>query len=229
MNETQPQRAGSAEPASPAVEPVRRRTALWRALAGMAVALALACAIIAFEMSEELVSRITSYRHRIATLNKKVDRLKREAAVDEKRLADARQEIVSKDRIKSILLAPDLKKIKLTGTSAAGVATGSVSLSQKMRGAVLIARGLPLPLDGQVYDAWWILKTGPPAKAAEFVSALDGTATAYLDPPPQGSVASECAVTLEASPGGVQPTGDAKLKGKVSVGDERSALAAKRP
>jgi hypothetical protein len=191
----------------------------------MTAAVALACAIVAVEMSEELMSRINHYRHRIATLNKKVDRLKREAAVDEKRLAAAREEIVSKDRIKSILLAPDVKKIKLTGAKSADVASGTVSLSKKMAGAVLGARGLPTPIEGQVYDVWWILKAGPPAKAAEFVSALDGTANAYMDPPPQGSIAIECVVTLEPSEGGIQPTGDAKLKGK--VGDDRNATASK--
>ena len=226
MNETQPHRAVSEDAPSPAVESVPRRTALWRAIAGMTAAVALACAIVAVEMSEELVTRITSYRHRIATLNKKVDRLKREAAVDEKRLAAARQEIVSKDRIKSILLAPDVKKIKLTSANSTDLASGTVSLSKKMGGAVLVARGLPSPVDGEVYDAWWILRVGPPAKAAEFVSALDGTANAYVDPPPQGSIATECVVTLEPSEGGIEPTGATKLKGKIA--EERTSTVSKR-
>ena len=225
MDLSHPEDAAKVEPPSQTGEPVRRRTALWRAVAGMAAALALASAIVAVEMSEELVTRIRTYRYRIASLNKKVDRLKREAAADEKSLADAREEIATKDRIKAILLAPDLKKIRLIAPNSASVAAGNVSLSRKMSGAVLTAHGLPPPLEGEVYDAWWILKNAPPAKAAEFESALDGTASIYLDPPPQGSTAIECTITLEPSPGGIEPAGDVRLKGRIY--DERNAVTAR--
>jgi hypothetical protein len=186
----------------------------------MAVALALAAGIIVIDLSHELIERISHYRSRIASLNRSVNTLKREKDADEKRLADARIEIrerelmASRDRIKAIMLAPDRKTIKLVAATPEVLASGTVTISAKMGGGVLNARGLPAPPDGQVYDAWWMLKDAPPAKAAEFRSALDGSANGYLDPPPQGSATLSLSITLEASEGGIAPGGPVELSGK---------------
>ncbi len=201
-----PDQAGGASPMAPGREPAAlRRSGLWRAIAGMAVALAIAASIVAIDMSHELVARITNYRSRIASLNQRVDRLKRQAVTDEKRLAAARAEIKerklmqSKDRVKAILIAPDRRTFKLASPNSADLASATVSgtlsatltatltMSAKMGGAVLSARGLASPPDGQVYDAWWMLKDAPPAKAAEFRSAADGSVSEYLDLPPPGA------------------------------------------
>ena len=201
----------------------------------MAVALAIAAGIVAIDLSHELVSRIANYRSRIASLNKRVDRLKRQAVADEKRLANAREEIKerklmqSRDRMKAILIAPDRKTIKLAAPNPGEPATATVSISQKMGGAVLSARGLPSPPDGQVYDAWWMLKNAPPAKAAEFRSGIDGSVSEYLDPPPQSSAPISLSITMEPSEGGIAPSGPVKLQGKVPGGmvEERSGGAKK--
>jgi hypothetical protein len=202
----------------------------------MALALAIAAGIVAIDLSKELVSRITSYRSRIASLNKRVDRLKRQAVADEKRLADAREEIKqrklmeSKGRMKAILLAPDRKTIKLVAPNPGEPATATVSTSGKLRGAVLSARDLASPPDGQVYDAWWMLENAPPAKAAEFRSGIDGSVNEYLDPPPpQVSAPISLWITMEPSEGGIAPSGPVKLLGKVPIGtgEERSGGAKK--
>jgi len=207
-----------------------RRSGLWRAVAGMLAALSLAAVIVAIEMSHELISRVTHYRTRIATLNRRVDTLKEKARADEARLANAREEIkerklmASKDRVKAILIAPDRRTIKLAAPDPNGLASATVTISAKMGGAVLNARGLPSPPEGQVYDAWWMLKDAPPAKAAEFRSMIDGSASEYLDPPPQGSPPTLLSITIEPSEGGIAPTGPVKLQGKVpaGVGEERN-------
>ena len=211
-----------------------RRSGLWRALAGMAAALAIAAAIVAVDLSQELVSRVSNYRSKIATLNKKVDRLRRQAVTDEKRLADARAEIKqrklmqSKDRMKAILIAPDRRTIKLAPNPGAP-ASATVTISAKMGGAVLSAHGLAPPPEGQVLDAWWMLKDAPPAKAAEFRSAVDGSASEYLDSPPQGSAPTSLSITMEPSEGGIAPSGPVKLAGKIpaGVGEDRSGGARK--
>ena len=116
----------------------------------MAVALAIAAGIVAIDISHELVSRVANYRSRIASLNKRVDSLKRRAVVDEKRLADAREEIKerklmeSRDRMKAILIAPDRKTIKLAAPNRGEPASATVTISEKMGGAVLSAHGLLL-------------------------------------------------------------------------------------
>jgi hypothetical protein len=198
----------------------------------MAVALAIGAGIITIDLSAELVSRITSYRSRIVSLSKKVDRLKRQTVADEKRLADAREEIKqrklmeSRDRMKAILIAPDRKTIKLEPNHGE-LAAATVTISAKMGGAVLSARGLASPPEGQVYDAWWMLKNAPPAKAAEFRSGLDRSVSEYLDPPPQDPGPLSLSITMEPSAGGIAPSGPVKLLGKVpgGMGEERSGGA----
>jgi hypothetical protein len=225
--------ATAAEPSPQPSE--RRRSGLWRAVAGMAVALAIAATIITIDLSNELVHRVSNYRSRIASLNKKMDRLKRQAVTDEKRLADAREEIKerklmqSRDRMKAILIAPDRKTIKLAAPNPGEPATATVTISEKMGGAVLSAHGLPPPPEGQVYDGWWMLKNAPPAKAAEFRSGIDGSMSEYLDPPPQGSTPVQLSITMEPSEGGIAPGGPVKLQGKVpsGLGEERSGGAKK--
>lgn len=196
----------------------------------MAVALAIAAGIVAIDISHELVSRVANYRSRVASLNKRVDSLKRRAVVDEKRLADAREEIKerklmeSRDRMKAILIAPDRKTIKLAAPNRGEPASATVTISEKMGGAVLSAHGLSSPPEGQVYDAWWTLKNAPPAKAAEFRSAIDGSISEYLDPPPQGAAPILLSITMEPSEGGIAPSGPVKLQGKAAAvtAEERS-------
>ena len=236
MDQTHPDKTAVGSAALPEQTNETRRSGLWRAVAGMLAALALAAVIVAIEMSHELISRVTHYRTRIATLNRRVDTLKEKARADEQRLADAREEIkerklmASKDRIKAILIAPDRKTIKLAPADANGLASATATISAKMGGAVLNARGLPSPPEGQVYDAWWMLRDGPPAKAAEFRSMIDGSASEYLDPPPEGTPPTSLTITLEPSEGGIAPTGAVKLQGKVSggVAEERSGGVRKR-
>jgi len=236
MDQTHPDRAAVATPSGSQPQlSDRPRSGLWRAVAGMAIALAIAAAIITIDLSHELVERMAHYHSRIASLNRRVDTLRREAKADEKRLADAREEIKerklmeSRDRINAITLAPDRKTLKLASPIAADSAGATVIISAKMNGGVLTAHGLPAPPDGQVYDAWWMLKDAPPAKAAEFRSAGDGSASEYLDPPPQASTPTSLAITLEPSEGGMAPSGPMKLVGKalMGMGEERSGGAKK--
>ncbi|HVN29508.1 MAG TPA: anti-sigma factor [Candidatus Binataceae bacterium] len=236
MDHTHPEPAALAASASPEAPPSdSRRSALWRAVAGMAAALALAAAIVAVDLSHELVERITHYRSRIASLNRSVDALKRQRVADEKQLADAREEIrareftASRDRIKAIMLAPDRKTIRLLAASSDVPASGAATVSAKMDGGVLNVRGLPALRERQTYAAWWMLKDAPPAKAAEFRSTADGSASEYLDAPPRGAVPLSIAVTLEPTPGGATPGGSIKLRGKVPpvMGEEASGGAAK--
>jgi hypothetical protein len=206
-----------------------RRTAMWRAIAGMAATLALASGIVATDIFQGLLGRVTNYRHRIRSLSQKVDSLKRENSVDKEELQAARteiaSEIASKDRIKTVLLARDLKTFKLASPDMPGLTSGSVSISEKARGAVLSARGLPSLLKGQSYDAWWILKNAPLEKAAEFVSERDETASAFLDPPARGSAPIALEVTLEPMAGVLAPTGAVKLRGHIV--EERAGILKK--
>jgi hypothetical protein len=72
-----------------------------------------------------------------------------------------------------------------------------------------------------------MFKDAPPAKAAEFRSASDGSASEYLDPPPQGATPTSLDITLEPSEGGIAPSGPVKLSGKAPTLELRSGGARK--
>ena len=202
----------------------------------MALALALAVAIMLIDVSHDLVHRVSSYRSRIASLNKRVDSLKQKAAEDEKRLADARAEIrerklmQSRDRMKAILVSPDHRTLRLLPPGAGETPSATVTISERMGGGVLNVRGLGAPPDGQVYDVGWMLRDAPAAKAAEFRTMGDGAATQYLDLPPAGAIALAISITLEPSEGGIAPSGPLKLSGKASSleKEQRAGGARKR-
>lgn len=195
-----------------------RKAALWRAIAGMVAALALAFAIVVVEISQQLTERTTLYSQRISTLKQKVRELRHEAAIKEKQLAQARKEIASRHRLQRILLAPDLETIKLLPTVPGDTTSASVVMSRSVRGAVLNATGLAAPPQGNNYDVWWLMGgTSPPVKAAEFNTSESGTATVYFDLPPSGATVAACVVTLEPSKGVTKPSGSMKLKGRLTA------------
>ncbi len=199
----------------PRVEHHRRRAALWRAIAGMAGALILAALIVGYDISNEIVYSSSSYRARIAELKKKVRRLSDQAEDTEVRLAAARKELAARKKVDAILLASDTVTIALSPAAKGNSASGTVALSRKAGAGIFKGAGLNPPAGGQVYDLWWIIRKAPPAKAGEFRSQSDGSALAYLDLPPAGEQAVECEVTLEPSQGGIEPTGEVKLKGRI--------------
>jgi hypothetical protein len=156
---------------------------------------------------------------RIAATNETAEQSKRRAAPEEKSLRDAREQVQqrklmeeSKDRMMAVLVAPDQKTIQLASPNPGEIANGTVTISEKMRGAVMRLRALPAPPTGQVCDAWWMLKNAPPAKAAEFVSGIDQSL--YLDPPPKGSILISFSITMEPSRGATAPSGQVMLQGK---------------
>jgi hypothetical protein len=190
----------------------------------MAVTLAMAVGIVVIDLRHEFAS----YSSGIASVNEETDRLKRQAGEDEKRRADAREEVKrrklleSRDRMMAILIAPDRRTIKLSAPNPGEPATATLSISEKLGGAVLSARGLPSPPASQVYAAWWMLKNAPPTRAAEFVSSIDGSVSEYLDSLPQGSGPISFSITTEPSGGGVALRGPVKLQGKVTGSDPQT-------
>ena len=201
-----------------------RRRRLRRALAGMAICfsmgLAITIGIIANNHSRVLRRPATSDPPptRIAAINQTAERPKRQAPPGERSLRDARAQVEqqklmeeSKDRVMAVLIAPDHKTIQLTSPVPGEIANGTVTVSEKVEGAVLALRALPSPPAGQFCDAWWMLKNAPPAKAAEFVSGVDQSL--YIDPPPPGSVPISFSVTIEPSRGATAPSGPVMLQG----------------
>src|ERR1700730_4896529 len=97
-----------------------RRVGFWRALAGMALALALACAIVALETSSELTHRSASYHRRLVQLVARIKQMRGEMATADRRIAGMRNEAAVRERLGHILAAPDTRLIRLGAPRASG-------------------------------------------------------------------------------------------------------------
>ncbi|MGB6565178.1 MAG: hypothetical protein WBE69_21440, partial [Candidatus Binataceae bacterium] len=96
-------RAGDAEGA-----PHRRDSAaLWRALAGMAISLALACIIVMLELTGQVAHRADRMHRHAEALRSRVARLESEIAGERARIATAHRELAAAEELRAILRAPD--------------------------------------------------------------------------------------------------------------------------
>jgi hypothetical protein len=111
---TPPQPAGAAsEGATTDAARPREAAALWRALAGMVLSLALACVIVAFEFSTQATHRANRLRTRLKALTLKVHKLEAQIGAQRARLAAARRELGAAETLRAVLLAPDATTIRL--------------------------------------------------------------------------------------------------------------------
>ena len=203
-------------PSASAVSPYRL-VSFWRAIAGMAFAAAIACAIIAVESSFELSRRSDHYNHRLTYLASRVRQMRGEIASADRELASMRVEVAARDDLARVLAAPDAQLIKLAPPDRASSASGLVAISKKLDHAVLQVSGLPQPPRGSGYHLWLRAEKGEPLDAAEFqVDAQGGTIVTAQLPPREASVAAS-EVTVEPATGSSKPTGAIQLQGRAGA------------
>ncbi len=178
-----------------------RRVALWRAIAGMATALAVAALIVSAEFSATLVHRTSHLNHRIASLNTAVHQLRRQLNFAEKKTLNAEQKAKIDESLKRVLAAHDLRTIKLAAPRARGksdipsVATATVASSASENASFLQAGGLGAAPANHVYAVWWLGRHGHLTLASEFRPESDGKATVPMGVAPKSIEA--VMVTLE--------------------------------
>jgi hypothetical protein len=182
--------------------PTQRRLAFWRAVAGMGLAFALACAIVALEFGSELSHRSQHYRNRISSLSSRLKAMRGEVANADRELAEMRTAVVTRDELNRILAAPDARLIRLipaehehfTGTPSSAP-HGLIVMSRKLGRAVFEVAGLTPLAAGQRYTLWWMVEKHRAVKAAQFMTAGDGRATVAAAMPPEKTAIEECIVT----------------------------------
>jgi anti-sigma-K factor RskA len=172
-----------------------RRTAFWRALAGMGFALAIAAVIVAVEFSAALIHRTHWMSRRIAHLNVESRHLKSRIGIAEQKLAAMRAANARDGALKRILTAPDLRLVRLSPPAAghaepaqptaAGSAVIAISDSQKL--AVLQTDGLAPSPEGRVYRVWWMPRRGAAVAAGQFRAGAGGDVTVTVALPPKGA------------------------------------------
>ena len=225
------QRPGTGEAAP------RRRdaAALWRALAGMAISLALACLIVMLEFTGQAAYRADRMHRHAEALRSRVSRLETEVASERAGIATVQRELVAAEELRAILRAPDAGMLLLapparpgaTAARSAAVAPGAadasgagasrrpqamLSLAPREGRAVLIVAGLKPPANDTLFVLWWRASHGAPVRAAEFRTAADGSALVAAAVP-AGLDVTAAIVTVEHA-----AQGDAAKAGAAATG-----------
>lgn len=219
-------RSGTNHPAADgASSGARKSAALWRAVAGMAMSLALACVIVAAEFSSRAVHRANYLKRRVGTLSARVHRMEAELSAERARVASMRDRIAVADAERAVMLAPDLRIARLSPPAGSRLAGGkrrpsaTLALSRKEGRAVLRVEGLRPPGKTRVFALWLSPAHGGIVRAVEFRTAANGRAlvSARLPGHSDARDIAGAAVTIET--GGMHAASPSKavvLRGSLS-------------
>jgi hypothetical protein len=190
------------------------RVSFWRAVAGMAVAIALGCAALAMEALSELSSRNAGFHRRLEMLAARLSRLRAEATDAERQLVAIRAEQFARADVDRVLSAPDVTVLRLTPIAGSN-AHGLVAVSKQAGDAIIAVGGLSA-MAGHTGVMWWLLARAPAAKAAEFDPDADGRRWRAIQMPPHGAKIAGAIVTLEPRKSLGKPSGRILLKGMLT-------------
>jgi hypothetical protein len=203
-----------------------RRVGLWRALTGMAIALALASAMVALEMSSELLQRSSYYHHRLLRLTGHIHEMRGQIDTADRQIADMRDDAAARQDLPTILAASDVRLFRLN-PPAGGAGKGFVAMSRKVGNAVIEVTDLPQLNVEQNYTLWWISARRAPSRAADFRVAADGHATAAAKLPAPEDEVKAALVTVETDVSRATPAGSIKLRGVAAKPVAKSATKRK--
>ena len=188
-----------------------RRLALWRAIAGMAFAIALACAVVALENASQFLSSSTHYHHRLQFLSSRIERMQTDLANAQQQLSAMRAERDLRESMNRILQSPDAVVLHLGGDAGSHNSSGLVAFSKNAGKAVLEVAGLPAS-PGNWYVMWWLPAGKPPVKAAQFRTDSDGRAAVRVQMPPAHQPIAGSMITDEHDGSPNQPSSQIVLK-----------------
>jgi hypothetical protein len=218
-----------------ATAPHKREPAgLWRALAGMAISLALACVIVMLEFTSQAAHRADRLHRHAEVLLGRVSRLQTEIAGERARITTARRELAAVEALRALLRAPDAALLALSPPAAQAATDGhkaapaqrpqaTLAFAPKEGRAILMVTGLaPSPAD-TIFVLWWKAPHGaPPVRAVGFRTAPDGSAIMMAAIPP-GLTVTSATITVEhvgpagAVRSGAQASGQQRPAGPVQL------------
>jgi hypothetical protein len=206
------------------------RVRLWQAIAGMSVAVAIASFIVMAELGGALARRTNYVNRRVAALNLTVRGLRRQTAVEQRKLGSVREQASVGEVFEKILFASDLRTIKLAApiekdrareksiqqSTGVDLPAGKLAMSESADSAILEVSGLKSTRTFEVYRIWWNPKRGAPVWAGDFLVGDDGLAMVPVDLPPDREKEMSLSVTLENESYSEAPNGTIVLKGELS-------------
>jgi len=183
----------------------------------MALAIALGSAIVTAEFSTQLLQRTTHFRHRLNQLSSKLTTMRGKIASADREIAGMRVTVAVDEDLRRILEAPDARLIRLAPPGHASSGTGVIAFSPAMRRAAVEIAGLPASPVGDIYSLWWTRGTrGSPELAARFGAGVTGKAALTIALPAGDSTIDGAMVTTDSHTTTAQPEGTLILKGAVA-------------
>jgi hypothetical protein len=196
-----------------------RRVTFWRSIAGMAFALALACAAVTAEYSTALIERTRHYHFRLHQLSSNITAMRGEIAVDDRKIARMRNAAQVEDGLRRIITEPDSRLIKLEAPGRAKSPSGVIAFSPGLRRAAIEIGGLPLMPNGGAYTLWWLYGKHQALRATGFTLAgVDRAAFIIALPVNDKTIEGACVTTdqtASSQASNEQPTVEPVLKGTV--------------
>jgi hypothetical protein len=192
-----------------------RQPGFWSAIAGMALAIALACGIVATEMIGLYGSRATHFRHKMDRLQARISQMQARLASANSQVAEMQREAAYHDEFERIFAASDSQLIRLEPHDRRADIAGALVLSRRLAAAALEVVGLPAPSPGEHYAVSWAPREGPPIFASQLdpVDPKAGDAVLKLPFPPPAAVG--VMVALEAARKGNRVVALPVLKGEI--------------
>ena len=176
-----------------------RRPGFWGAVAGMALAVALACGVVATEMVGLYGNRASHFLRKMDRLQARISQMQARLASANNQVAEMRREEAYHDEFERIFAASDSRLVRLEPRDRKADMGGALVFSRRLAAAALDVTGLPSLKAGGHYAAWWISRQGPPVLAGELDSSDRKTpdAVTKLTVPPAEAVA--VMVSLQAA------------------------------
>jgi len=203
--------------ATPDPPPWFRRVTFWRAITGMALAIALACAAVTAEFSTTLSERTRHFRHRIGQLSSNLATMRGKIATDDREIAEMRNAVEIDDELRRILAAPDARLIRLEPSARASQAAGVIAFSAALRRAAIELAGLPSYAPDVALNLWWMGEKRAPVLAVRLHPTRAGKAALMLELPAADQSIHGAMITADSAAPTAQPNGAIVLKGGVAA------------
>ncbi|MGH7812827.1 MAG: hypothetical protein ACREQI_02330 [Candidatus Binataceae bacterium] len=227
MDPNEPEHRAVPEDSTPGARPTRLprwdRAGLWRAIAGMALAVAIGAAMASVEFAIELSHRTSYFERHLASLSATVRTLRRRESAHRSTIVIEKERASTGQLAERLLFTPGLRIVKLiapgpkpSAKSAAGARNPAalLAVSGAARIALLAATGFRPAGPHRVYRVWWAPKPGAAVWAADFTAAADGRAAVELELPAGWQNFSAIEITTGTGNRSDVPAGQVLLRGE---------------
>jgi len=199
--------------AAASAAPWYRRVVFWRAVAGMALAIAIACAMVAAEFSSALIERSRHYHNRLHQLSSNITAMRGEIAGADREIAGMRTAVEVDDDLRRIIAAPDSRLIRLEAPAHATGATGVIAFSPALGRAAIEIGGVPMLPSADAYTLWWLCGRRGALKAVRISAGAAGKCAMVIALPAGAAAIEGAIVTSDLATSMAMRPGVAALKG----------------